>query len=412
MHAQHQSQTDQTNNTIAEPKTNHTTTQRKNYQPHKTKQGQQPTIQAKQRPVAANYTPHKSVHAPVQRKSTQAKPPTIHTVKKGDTYSALAQKYGVTVEQLRAWNGFADEAIPIGAQLLVSDPMKMTDEELQDYINKFDLNKYLGQMGVPSVGDDSTSKKHPRNPDPSVVGGYTQLGQVPRDFRGKQFYNHEGKLVPFQDFIVKSFNSKNLRSAGGIGSGMVGMNDYLKRRKYIAKVGKAAQEYLKRFDAELTSKGKWDIMKQANESRNINRPLARQGLSFGGKNLSKALDQPRGLMYLLSKYQQNENSGEDKKRQPQSYTSKTLGDLVSRGFKYDKKADNYYKTVKIKNKDGKRQEVTTRTIKLPEYDENGKDTGNFIYYACDPDENGEHMYVGFLTRSSNPSPFMSTMRMS
>ncbi|WP_299465554.1 LysM peptidoglycan-binding domain-containing protein [uncultured Microscilla sp.] len=246
-----------------------------------------PTIQAKQRPVSKGQT----------------KLPTIHTVKKGDTYSMMAQKYGVTVEKLRAWNGFADNAIPIGAQLLVSDPMKMTNEELQNYLDNFDLNKYLSQMGAPSIGDSSNAKQ-PDKTDPSVVGGYTQRGQVPLDFRGKQFYDHEGKPISVQDFVVNSLDKKNLKSAGGIGSGILSTKDYLKRQRYIAKVGKAAQEYLKRFDAELTSKGKWDIMKQANASRNVNRPLARQGLSFGGKNLSKALDQPRDLVYLLSKYQQ------------------------------------------------------------------------------------------------------------
>jgi hypothetical protein len=29
-------------------------------------------------------------------------------------------------------------------------------------------------------------------------------------------------------------------------------------------------------------------------------------------------------------------------------------------------------------------------------------TGNEIHYACDPKENGDHFFIGFLTRSTNP----------
>ena len=33
---------------------------------------------------------------------------------------------------------------------------------------------------------------------------------------------------------------------------------------------------------------------------------------------------------------------------------------------------------------------------------NLKLSGNEIFYTCDPEENGEHFYVGFLTKSKNP----------
>ena len=28
---------------------------------------------------------------------------------------------------------------------------------------------------------------------------------------------------------------------------------------------------------------------------------------------------------------------------------------------------------------------------------------NFVYYTCGPEENGKHMYIGFLNKSKNPS---------
>jgi hypothetical protein len=100
-----------------------------------------------------------------------------------------------------------------------------------------------------------------------------------------------------------------------------------------------------------------------------------------------------------------QNSGEDKKRRPQQYTAATIDDLLKRGFVYNATDDVYEKKVKVKakkGKKGKKSEVVIRTIKLPDYDEAGKNTGSYMHYACDPDENGEHMFIGFLTRSSNP----------
>ena len=48
------------------------------------------------------------------------------------------------------------------------------------------------------------------------------------------------------------------------------------------------------------------------------------------------------------------------------------------------------------------KEKIIHTVKVGEYDEEGNLTGNEIHYSCDPSENGEHIYVGFLTKSKNP----------
>ena len=102
-----------------------------------------------------------------------------------------------------------------------------------------------------------------------------------------------------------------------------------------------------------------------------------------------------------------QNSGTDKKRQPQIYNNETLGKLVQKGYKLNKKTDTYERKVQVKNKKGKIAEVTLTAIKLPEYDSEGKPTGNFVYYACDPEDNGDQIYVGFLTKSNNPYGYCS-----
>jgi hypothetical protein len=98
-----------------------------------------------------------------------------------------------------------------------------------------------------------------------------------------------------------------------------------------------------------------------------------------------------------------QNSGNDKKRRPQHYfENKNMGEMVKKGYVLNKKTGEYERKVSIKGRGGKKTEILLRTIRLQEFDETGASTGNDVHYACSPDENGEHMYVGFLTRSSNP----------
>lgn len=97
-----------------------------------------------------------------------------------------------------------------------------------------------------------------------------------------------------------------------------------------------------------------------------------------------------------------QNSGNDKKRRPQQYTSFNMDELLKKGYVLNKKTGNYERKVTLKGKQGKGKEIILKTIKLQEFDDEGNATGNEIHYACSPEENGDHMYVGFLTRSTNP----------
>lgn len=97
-----------------------------------------------------------------------------------------------------------------------------------------------------------------------------------------------------------------------------------------------------------------------------------------------------------------QNSGNDKKRRPQQISSVNMDELIKNGYGLNKRTGAFERRVILKKKNGKKQEITLKTIKLKELDENGNPTGNDIHYACSPEENGDHMYIGFLTRSSNP----------
>lgn len=63
------------------------------------------------------------VHANIEKKKHEAPPATYHTVKKGETLSGIASKYGCTVKQLMSWNNIKNaNALRIGQRLRVSRP--------------------------------------------------------------------------------------------------------------------------------------------------------------------------------------------------------------------------------------------------------------------------------------------------
>lgn len=91
-----------------------------------------------------------------------------------------------------------------------------------------------------------------------------------------------------------------------------------------------------------------------------------------------------------------QENGNDKRRRPQPILSED--DLVSAGYAYNPESDFYERKVMVDD-DGnvtskkKKSEVTLRAIKLPKSD------GGVIYYTCSPEDNGKHMFVGFLARN-------------
>ena len=99
-----------------------------------------------------------------------------------------------------------------------------------------------------------------------------------------------------------------------------------------------------------------------------------------------------------------QNSGTENKRRPEQSSTKSIGELIKKGFKYNKKTDQYEKKIHVKTKLGK-QEIVLQTIKLSEMDKSGNKTGNDIYYVCDPTINKDHIYIGFLMKSNTPDGF-------
>jgi hypothetical protein len=115
----------------------------------------------------------------------------------------------------------------------------------------------------------------------------------------------------------------------------------------------------------------------------------------GIKQITK-LDKER-LAYKPEKGQNQwsrncQNSGDDKVRRPEPYTN--IDQIIKLGYELNSNTGDYERIIKLKN--GKT--TTLKAAKITNLD----NPENEIYYTCNPEINGEYMYIGFLSRSANP----------
>jgi hypothetical protein len=96
-----------------------------------------------------------------------------------------------------------------------------------------------------------------------------------------------------------------------------------------------------------------------------------------------------------------QNSGKTQRRRPQQFLAENIDQMLKMGYTINK-ATGLYERKLVTKKNGKTVTQVLRAVKLNELDEVGNPVGNEIYYTCSPEENGIHMYVGFLTKSKNP----------
>ena len=94
-----------------------------------------------------------------------------------------------------------------------------------------------------------------------------------------------------------------------------------------------------------------------------------------------------------------QNSGKDNKRRPLLTTNKNASLLIKKGYKLNTKTNEYEKKTTIK-KNGKSIEIVLKAMKLSSTDDNGNVSD--VVYSCNKEDNGDHMFIGFLTRSNNP----------
>ena len=90
-----------------------------------------------------------------------------------------------------------------------------------------------------------------------------------------------------------------------------------------------------------------------------------------------------------------QNSGKDNKRRPDIIPEDQIDKLLKDGYKMNTKTGFYEKHVELKL-NGKMVKTTLKAVKL-----SGDNKAN--YFTCDPTQNKEHVYIGFLSKSNNPN---------
>ena len=91
-----------------------------------------------------------------------------------------------------------------------------------------------------------------------------------------------------------------------------------------------------------------------------------------------------------------QNSGKDNKRRPDIIPENNVNQLISQGYKLNKTTGNYEKQIEMKVK-GKTLKATVKAVKLT------GSNGSYNYFTCNPETNGEQIYLGFLSKGSNPN---------
>jgi hypothetical protein len=83
-----------------------------------------------------------------------------------------------------------------------------------------------------------------------------------------------------------------------------------------------------------------------------------------------------------------QNSGDKIRRQPEVFNN--VNQIIKMGYKLNNATGDYERIVKLENGEIK----TLKAVKLD------NDNEENIYYVCGPENNGEHMYIGFLNKTS------------
>lgn len=249
---------------------------------------------------------------------------------------------------------------------IIGNQFNITDKDAIIQINEV-RKKYPNINQIKSRRILKKLDKLPKSKSPGIVV----------DIQGKQHDKYK----------IRISGSHNIIQLNKI-STFVNVLVYLYIETYIIK--KKTRQDIKEKLKDLTNIAK---------RRNIVNDIIEQEQSINSKNIVK-MDKDR-LGFKTDKGVNQwtracQNSGKTHRRRPNQYNTKSLDKLIKDGYKMNKKTGFYEKKVIVNKK-----EITLKTIKLS----NTEDTEDEIYYTCDPVTNGEHFYVGFLTKSNNPLGF-------
>lgn len=256
---------------------------------------------------------------------------------------------------------------------------KYNEEDLIIELNKlFNLTREKAKQEIEQI-KTSHSKKISNLKQTDELKKYKNPG-TRIDLQGKNSEN----------YLIKISGTKDINEMNRI---LTFMNSflylyyeiYINKNKSLNKINKKLKELTLIADKRVLTNKVYEVVEKKNEYKKI-KEIDQERLDFkpeeGFSNYSRLC----------------QNSGEKNKRRPKIVAEKNIDQLKKDGYKFNSKTGNYEKNV-ISRKEGK---ITVQTIKLKSFNET---TGKYdnIYYTCNPKNNNDNTYIGFLTKSSTPS---------
>ncbi|AXN91115.1 putative VV A7-like early transcription factor large subunit [Namao virus] len=166
---------------------------------------------------------------------------------------------------------------------------------------------------------------------------------------------------------------------------------FLYYETYILK--KESRQELKTKLKQLTN-----IAKRRNKVKEV---IDLSGEEKDHKNIKNITNLDKDRLGFKPKKGQNQwtrscqNSGNTKRRRPMVYNDNTLSLMTQSGYTYNKENNDYERMITL-NIHQRPVEIMLRAIRLQD------SKNNDLYFTCSPEENGKYIYVGFLSKSTNP----------
>ena len=188
----------------------------------------------------------------------------------------------MSIENLRNWNGYEDKKIPVGAEILLQNPTEIPLSQIEDELRKkFEEWKKKSNNST-NIVHIATPYENDKDIEFSLIESLDKLYDYTKD--------------PNNDKVF----------GNSLGSGVIAFKDIKQRQIYIEKTAKTAQEFLNKFEEQVKNDYKQAKQTTINASRTRNESRAKfqknPKLSYGAKEISKALDQDRALVTLVRKY--------------------------------------------------------------------------------------------------------------
>ncbi len=161
------------------------------------------------------YVPTRRIGLPAQIKgnSDNAVSRTVHTVRKGETLSGIAKRYGVTTEQLTAWNKLASPSVRGGTRLRIFGADAQVSAAADSEALASGAPKTEETPAVASTQPRVTMKVHVVRAGETLSGIATRYGVTLSEMRSWNKLNKRGTVLRGQKLKIRIESPSQLAAA-------------------------------------------------------------------------------------------------------------------------------------------------------------------------------------------------------